>query len=206
MNASILRHEIETLLGLTGAQAASFWRLATQAAASAANYNPYITVDYVEKARTSGFNAYPNFSGGVRVETHRPASRHVAATPPIPGGPVPVPYPNVAVPGAGKPFDGQYVVTQVQHRVGKDPYPTGGQNPGASGRQLVAGHKFTLDRHAEGELIRCVLAAAAGDLAAQRVQPLWTKTRLKARFPSAEARAAFCRALMQTLQQRGGRP
>ena len=101
MNAAALKREIEMVLGITGAQAVNFWRIAAAAApAGAAAYDP-------------------QFSGGVFVAT----------------------------PGA-----------------------SAGQQ---AARHLMAGHKFTLDRHFDTDLTRCVLAAADGDAAAARVQAIW---------------------------------
>jgi hypothetical protein len=178
MNASTLKREIEMLLGLQGTQAASFWRIAATAGPAAA----------------SGYNAFPDFAGGVGVgSTATGADRHLTAghkftlSPPIPApGPVPIPYPNfsagapVTVQGAGRRFAGDYVVTSVQHGV-----------PGGSYKD---------------DLIECVRAAAAGDAAAARARPIWVKVRLKLEFQPAPVRAALAHEITHTLQQRGGRP
>ena len=130
-NASALKHEIETLLGLAGAEAASFWRIAASAMPAAA----------------PNFHAFPDFAGGVRV-ANTVANARQSPTPPAIPGPVPIPYPNfsagtpVTIQGAGKHFDGDYVLTSVQHTVPPGSY--------------------------KDELIDCVCAAAAGDAHALR--------------------------------------
>jgi hypothetical protein len=134
MNAAALKREIEMLLGIAGAQAVNFWRIAAAAApAGAAAYDP-------------------QFSGGVFVAT----------------------------PGA-----------------------SAGQQ---AARHLVAGHKFTLDRHVDADLIRCVLAAADGDAAAARTQAIWAKLRPKIQQLSPAARNALARELSSALQQGGRQP
>jgi hypothetical protein len=70
----------------------------------------------------------------------------------------------------------------------------------------VAGHKFTLDRHVDADLIRCVLAAADGDAAAARAQAIWAKLRPKIQQLSPAARNALARELSSALQQGGRQP
>ena len=142
MSASSLRREIEVLLGLTGLQAANFWRAAATPAA-------------------------------------------------LPPGPVPIPYPNIAVgtpisvPGASGRFDGNYFVAGVSHRYGKS-------------------HNYG---KAFDELAECVLAAAAGnDLAAQRIEPTWLRVKRELGRQPAHVRIQLGHELTHTLQQRGGRP
>jgi hypothetical protein len=136
MNAAALKREIEMVLGIAGAQAADFWRIAAAAApAGAAAFDP-------------------QFTGGVFVAT----------------------------PGAGGPA------------------------PAQPARQLVAGHKFTLDRHFDADLIRCVLAAADGSAAAAQVQAIWAKLRPKIQQLPPAARSALSRELSSAFQQGGRQP
>ncbi|MGE0117449.1 MAG: hypothetical protein AB7S71_04565 [Dongiaceae bacterium] len=133
MNAAALKREIEMALGIAGAQAVDFWRIAAAAPAGTAAYDP-------------------QFSGGVFVAT----------------------------PGA-----------------------SAGQQ---AARHLAAGHKFTLDRHVDADLIRCVLAAADGDSAAARAQAIWAKLRPKIQQLSPAARNALARDLSSALQRGGRQP
>jgi hypothetical protein len=138
MNASLLKREIETALGLGPTQAANLWRMA-------------------------------------------------AATGPVApsGSPVPLPYPNIAVAqpvamgGAGRRFDGQYVVTGVQHRFGEAGY-----------RNVLA----------------CVSAAVQGDPAAARIWPLWVRVKNEIARQPAAVRMQLGHELTHTVQQRGVHP
>jgi hypothetical protein len=70
----------------------------------------------------------------------------------------------------------------------------------------VAGHKFTLDRHFDADLIRCVLAAADGNAAAARAQAMWAKLRPKIQQLPPATRGALARELSSALQQGGRQP
>ena len=129
MSAAALKREIGMALGISGAQAVDFWRIAAAAAPAGA----------------TAFD--PKFSGGVFVATPRAAAGHV-----------------------------------------------------------VAGHKFTLERHFDADLIRCVLAAADGNAAAARAQAMWAKLRPKIQQLPPATRSALARELSSALQQGGRQP
>lgn len=97
---------------------------------------------------------------------------------PVPGGPVPVPYPNlgatVSRTPAGSGFDGKYQLTSVRH---------------------TAGGSFLK------ELAACVLGAAGGDLAARRVWPLWLRVKAEIGRQPAQVRGLTAHELMHVVQQ-----
>ena len=130
MNASSLKREIEMLLGLTGPQAANFWRIAAA---------------------------------------------------PSPPTPVPIPYPNFSslpdpAQAAGDRFNGKYLVTGATHRYSR----------------------------ALHDLVACVRAAAANDLAAARIAPVWQRVKGELGHEPAHVRSQLGHELAHTLQQRGG--
>ena len=173
-------------LGLSGMAATEFWRTATA----------------VASAVPSAFD--PQFTGGVFVATQSAGTGQIAKTP-TPGGPVPIPYPNTSVgkpvnlKGAGQYFDGQYVVTSVQHGINSGSYSDGTQV--ARSRHLLAGHKFTLERHLEVDLIACLLAAASGDQAAAHARETWAKVKPKVQQLPPAARRTLLQELSKTLQR-----
>lgn len=161
MNAAALKREIEMVLGIAGAQAIDFWRIAAAAGAPA------------------GAPAYdPRFLGGVFVGTPSAGAGQIAKTPSA-AGPIPIPYPN---------------------------FSAGGPATVEGARHLTAGHKFTLERHFDADLIRCVLAAADGDAAAAQAQAIWAKLRPKIQQLRPAARNALAREVSSALQQGGRQP
>jgi hypothetical protein len=105
----------------------------------------------------------------------------------------------VNVQGAGQYFDGQYIVTSVQHGINSGSYSDGMQ--AVRGRHLLAGHKFTLERHLEVDLIGCLLAAASGDQAAVHVRQAWAKVKPRVQHLPPAARRILLQELSWTFRQ-----
>lgn len=99
--------------------------------------------------------------------------------------PTPTSHPNISVgtpvtvQGAGNHFDGDYLVTSVQHTV-----PTGSYRD---------------------DLVRCVVAAVTGNQASLVIHPVWAKLKMKLAPQPAQVRNAIGHELVHTLQQGGGR-
>ena len=165
MNAAALKRDIETVLGLAGPNASRFWQAAAAGASGSAAFDP-------------------TFTGGVFVATSA-ASRPLTARPSTPGGGK-APQGDlrarapVGIQGAGEYFNGQYVVTSVQHTVPDSSY--------------------------KDEFLHCLRAVLAGDEAARRARPIWMKVKLKLEMQPARARQALGHELVHVMQQRTGRP
>jgi len=123
-----------------------------------------------------------------------------------PTNPVPIPYPTISVGSsvnvqdAGQYFDGQYLVTSVQHAIDSGSYSDGVQFERR--RHLLAGHQFTLERQFEVDLIGCLLAAASGDKAAALAHQAWTRTKPKLQQMGPVARRALLEGVSKAFQCR----